>query len=240
MINMIKSEHLKQKHTFQKILIGLAPTFTILLAFLLMGGNYVQSGSYNWWYILILPGTIALMASFIVKNDSYKRWHGLFSIIIHKDKIWYSKVILCTIYLAITCIIFFLEISIMACFFKGTIGIKNSILATIILFITYAWQVPFVMYLSMRFKTGITIMISILCNGAMAIIFALKSFWWIPFAIPARLMCHLIGILPNGLPVADEIYSFDIKVILTGVVITVILYIIVSYLGAVSLKNKEV
>ena len=53
MINMIKSEHLKLKNSFQKMLIWLAPTITLLLASILIGGNYIQSGGYNWWYILI-------------------------------------------------------------------------------------------------------------------------------------------------------------------------------------------
>ena len=101
MINMIKAEHLKQKHSFQKILIWLAPTLTLLFAFVLMGGNYVQLGGYNWWYMLILPGSMALIASFVINNDSKKKFHGLFSVVIDKNKIWYSKIILCTIYLSI-------------------------------------------------------------------------------------------------------------------------------------------
>lgn len=48
MFNMIKAEHLKQKSTFQKVLIWLGPTITLLLVLVLMGGNYIQSGGYNW------------------------------------------------------------------------------------------------------------------------------------------------------------------------------------------------
>lgn len=240
MINMIKAEHLKQKHSFQRVLIWLAPTLTLLLAFVLMGGNYIQPGGYNWWYILILPGSIALTASFVIINDSSKNFHGLFSIVIDKDKIWYSKIMLCTIYLAIECLIFFLEVTIMGYLFKSTISIKDSFLASVILFITYSWQIPLIMYLSMKFKIGVAVLISMICNCGIAIICAVKSTWWIPFAIPSRLMCHVIGVLPNGLLVESESYIFDIKIILIGLTVTAILYMVISYISARWFKNQEV
>lgn len=240
MINMIKAEHLKQKHSFQKILIWLAPTLTLLFAFVLMGGNYVQLGGYNWWYMLILPGSMALIASFVINNDSKKKFHGLFSVVIDKNKIWYSKIILCTIYLSISCLIFFLEGTIWGYLFKNTISIKNSFLASVILFITYSWQIPLFMYISMKFNTGITIIISLICNFAIGAICAVKSIWWIPFAIPARLMCYIIGVLPNGLSVESGTYIFNMKIILIALAITIILYIIISYLSALWFKNQEV
>lgn len=240
MINMIKAEHLKQKHSFQRVLIWLAPTLTLLLAFVLMGGNYIQPGGYNWWYILILPGSIALTASFVIINDSSKNFHGLFSIVIDKDKIWYSKIMLCTIYLAIECLIFFLEVTIMGYLFKSTISIKDSFLASVILFITYSWQIPLIMYLSMKFKIDVAVLISMICNCGIAIICAVKSTWWIPFAIPSRLMCHVIGVLPNGLLVESESYIFDIKIILIGLTVTAILYMVISYISARWFKDQEV
>ena len=227
MINMIKAEHLKQKHSFQKILIWLAPTITLLLAFVLMGGNYIQIGGYNWWYTLILPGSMALISALVINNDSSRKFHGLFGVVIDKDKIWYSKVIL-------------MEVTIMGYLFKFTISIKNSFLASIILFITYSWQIPLSMFLSMKFKTGVTVIISMLCNLGIGVICAVKSTWWIPFAIPSRLMCHVIGVLPNGLPVEKGTYMFNIKIILIGLIITVMLYMIIFYLSGKWFKGQEV
>lgn len=42
MNKILQSEHLKQKHTFQKKLIYLAPLVSIAIAFVLMGGYYIQ------------------------------------------------------------------------------------------------------------------------------------------------------------------------------------------------------
>lgn len=240
MFNMIKAEHLKQKSTFQKVLIWLGPTITLLLVLVLMGGNYIQSGGYNWWYMFILPASLTMISSFVINNDSKRTFHGLFSVVIDKDKIWYSKIILCTIYLSISCLIFFLEGTIWGYLFKNTISIKNSFLASVILFITYSWQIPLFMYISMKFNTGITIIISLISNFAIGAICAVKSIWWIPFAIPARLMCYIIGVLPNGLSVESGTYIFNMKIILIALAITIILYMIISYLSALWFKNQEV
>lgn len=240
MLSMIKAEHLKQKHSFQKILIWLAPTITLLLAFVLMEGNYIQVGGYNWWYMLILPGSMTLISALVINNDSSRKFHGLFSVVIDKDKIWYSKIIICTMYLAIACLIFFLEVTIIGYLFEDTISVKDSFLASVILFITYSWQIPLFMYMSMKFKAGIAIITSMICNFGIATICAVKSTWWIPFAIPSRLMCYVIGVLPNGLLVENGSYAFDIKIILIGLIITTILYMLISYLSARWFKKQEV
>lgn len=240
MINLIKSEHLKQKGTFQRALIYLAPTITLLLAFVLMGGRYVQECGYNWWYILILPGSLTILSSLVINSDKKGKFHGLFSVVIDKEKIWYSKIILCTIYLGISCLIFFIEVTIMGLLFKNTISIRDSFLASLLLFILFSWQIPFFMYLAIKVSTGFSVIISMLCNCIMGIVFALKSTWYIPFAIPSRIMSHVIGVLPNGLPVENGSYPFDIKIILIGAIITVFLYIVISYLSGKSFKNQEV
>ena len=92
----------------------------------------------------------------------------------------------------------------------------------------------------MRFKTGTAMIISMICNCGIGIICAVKSTWWIPFAIPSRLMCHVIGVLPNGLSVENRRYIFDIKIILIGLIVTVMLYILISYLSARWFKEEEI
>ncbi len=86
MNKILQSEHLKQKHTFQKKLIYLAPLVSIAIAFVLMGGYYIQKSAYNWWYTLILPGSFTMICSFIISNDRKRKFNGLFSVIVDKQK----------------------------------------------------------------------------------------------------------------------------------------------------------
>lgn len=240
MYSMIKSEHLKQKHSFQNILVWLAPTITMLLSFLLMGPMYVQNGSYNWWYVLILPGSLTIMSSFIIAKDSKNRFHGLFSVVIDKKKIWYSKIILCTIYLVISCLLFFIEATLIGYITEPTISVKACLVGTIFLLILFSWQIPLWMYMSMKTNSGLTIAISMACNILFTVVCSLKSTWWIPFATPARVMCYIVGILPNGLPVEDGSYPINTTIILIGAVIAIVLYITISYLTAKWFEEQEV
>ena len=165
MNKILQSEHLKQKHTFQKKLIYLAPLVSIAIAFVLMGGYYIQKSAYNWWYTLILPGSFTMICSFFISNDRKRKFNGLFSVIVDKQKILYSKIIISTMYLGLSCLVFFVVITIMGFIFETAIQVQNSLLASTILFITFSWQIPVLMYLTMIFSTGFTIIFSILCMG---------------------------------------------------------------------------
>lgn len=100
------AELLKQKRSFNKILLWLAPTVTILLALLLMRGRFLLAGAYNWWYMLILPGSLTMIAAFTAVKERRKNRHGLFGVAIQKKKLWAAQVLVCTFFLAIMCACF--------------------------------------------------------------------------------------------------------------------------------------
>lgn len=239
MNKILQSEHLKQKHTFQKINI-FSSISKYSNSFCINGRILYTKIAYNWWYTLILPGSFTMICSFIISNDRKRKFNGLFSVIVDKQKIWYSKIIISTMYLGLSCLVFFVVITIMGFIFETAIQVQNSLLASTILFITFSWQIPVLMYLTMKFSTGFTIIISILCNFLGGILLALTPIWWIPFAIPSKLMCYIIRVMPNGLSVEAGAYPFDIKVILIGVLVTITLYIVTSYLTAKWFEKQEV
>lgn len=239
MISMIKAELLKQRHTFQKRLVWIAPIITIVIANILMGKEYVQSAAYNWWYVLILPGTLTMMSSFLIVNEEKRKFHGMFNILIDVKKLWYSKIIICTLYLALTCTVFWVGITILGFIFGNEISIFNSFVASILLFILFLWQIPLWMYLSMKKNTVFSMILSIICNFGIAVLCAVKSMWWIPFAIPARIMISVIGVLPNGLKAEYGNALMHGGVIPVGMAITVSLYLILSYITAKSFGARE-
>lgn len=85
-----------------------------------------------------------------------------------------------------------------------------------------------------------TLIINMLGNVACTILFATSSIWWaVPYAIPARLMCAVIQVLPNGLAILSEDPLLDRGVIVPGLVITVGLFMILSVLTAMSFRKRE-
>lgn len=237
---IIKAEFLKQKCTFQKKLVWLAPLITILITIMLMGGLYIQSGAYNWWYILILPETVTMISSFIIVNEKKRKFHGLFTVLIDVKKLWYGKIFVCSIYLALTCLIFFLGITISGTVFGSQISIFDSLFASILLFILFLWQIPLWMYISIKMNIGFSVILSTICNLGISVVCAIKSIWWIPFAIPARVMIPVIGILPNGLNVEEGSHLIEGKVIPIGICIAIGLYIVISYFTAKWFQKQEV
>lgn len=240
MINFLQSEWLKQKHSFNKVVLWLAPSLTILLAFLLMGGRYLQAGAYNWWYTMLLPGCFTMFSSFTAAREQKKNRHGLFGVAVDKEKLWLAQIILCTLFLLTTCLVFFVGITLGGLLFGQTISLAASLLASILLFVTFAWQIPLWMFITDKVGSFVTVLISILCNFGVAVICAVESFWWIPFSIPARLMCPTIGVLPNGLRVEVDSKMVDSSVILPGVLITSLLFILVTLATSCWFQKHEV
>ncbi|WP_297629956.1 lantibiotic immunity ABC transporter MutE/EpiE family permease subunit [uncultured Clostridium sp.] len=240
MKGLIRSEWLKEKRSFQKKLILIAPIINILLAFALMAGKYFQNFTYNNWYILLLPASLTIISTAIVSKDKKRNFHGLFGVIENKEKLWISKVILGVIYLGIMNIILFLGCGLVGALYGQTISILNEFLASLVLFITFAWQIPLWMFIGSKMNSGLVLILSLICNFGCSIFVAIKWFWWIPFSIPARLMCATISVLPNGLSVEEGSKLLNRNVIGIGVLITIILFIIVTYVTAKLFKNQEV
>lgn len=234
------AELLKQKRSFNKILLWLAPTVTILLALLLMRGRFLLAGAYNWWYMLILPGSLTMIAAFTAVKERRKNRHGLFGVAIQKKKLWAAQVLVCTFFLAIMCACFFVLISVGWALFGGNISLGQSLAASFVLFITYAWQIPLWMALADKTGVGCAVFVSLLCNNLAAIVAAGKACWWIPFAIPARMMCVCIHVLPNGLPMEAADPLGDAAVVVPALLRSVMWYAGVTYATARWFEKREV
>ncbi|MGL4738936.1 MAG: hypothetical protein ACRCW2_15895 [Cellulosilyticaceae bacterium] len=119
--------------------------------------------------------------------------------------------------------------------------VEQAFVGSVILVVTFAWQVPLWMFIGQKMGVALSVLLSVICNMVIACVCAVESFWWIPFAIPARLMCPTIGVLPNGLLVEESSkYLADPSVIVPGILITIVLYGIVSWMTAYRFGQKEV
>ncbi len=240
MLAYVKSELLKQKHSFNIVLLWLAPLLTILLALVLMNGNHLQSGSYNWWYMLLLPGCFTMFSAFMTTQEQRKNRHGLLGIAVQKRSLWIAQIVACTLFLLITCLFFFAFITISGMLFGQTISVLESLFASILLFCTFVWQLPLWMYLAQKTGALLVIILSLFCNFIIPVICAEESYWWIPFAIPARLMCVCIRVLPNGLSVEAASVLNAKGVILPGIIISAALFVLLSKLTANRFEQCEV
>ncbi|RGL31088.1 lantibiotic immunity ABC transporter MutE/EpiE family permease subunit [Paenibacillus polymyxa] len=237
----IAAEHLKLKRTFTKKLVWLAPIVTLLLCTGLMGGHMFQSASYNWWYIMLLPGALTLMCSGVIQKDGKKlKYRAILGMSVDSAQVWYGKIGVCVRLLMVSSIILFVGITLGGFVFSSSVTLAGSVAATLILFVTFLWQIPLCLFLTDRIGMFATLIINMLGNVACTILFATSSIWWaVPYAIPARLMCAVIQVLPNGLAILSEDPLLDRGVIVPGLVITVGLFMILSVLTAMSFRKRE-
>ncbi|MGG4499861.1 lantibiotic immunity ABC transporter MutE/EpiE family permease subunit [Paenibacillus polymyxa] len=237
----IAAEHLKLKRTFTKKLVWLAPIVTLLLCTGLMGGHMFQSASYNWWYIMLLPGALTLMCSGVIQKDGKKlKYRAILGMSVDLAQVWYGKIGVCVRLLMVSSIILFVGITLGGFVFSSSVTLAGSVAATLILFVTFLWQIPLCLFLTDRIGMFATLIINMLGNVACTILFATSSIWWaVPYAIPARLMCAVIQVLPNGLAILSEDPLLDRGVIVPGLVITVGLFMILSVLTAMSFQKRE-
>jgi len=240
MVNYLKSEFLKQKHRFNLKLLWLSPLITIALVIILMGGRFFMEGAFNWWYTMILPGALSMIVSFTVSAEKKHNRHGLFTVSTNKKKLWISQLVINTILLLNTNLIFFIIISTVGPTIGVSIPFLNSFIASFVLFLTFAWQIPLFMFISEKIGSFFSIMISLFCNMGFGIFFAATRLWYVPFAIPARLMCPIIKVLPNGLPLEAGNHLGDTSVIFVGIMITIALYFIFSLITTLWFHNREV
>ncbi|ONI40166.1 hypothetical protein AN640_01395 [Candidatus Epulonipiscium fishelsonii] len=239
MYSLVKSNFIKQRRTFSKKLLFIAPITPMVLSVLLLQGNYFIENSCNWWYAFILPASIFIIVGFNISRERKKNRHGLFSICADKRKLWVSAVLTNTISLLILNLGFFICITICP-YILGVADLRvgKNLLASFLLFITFSWQIPLFMFIAEKTGAFVAIFIGLVLN-MVGIYFAPSNLWYIPFAIPSRLMCPVIGIMPNGLPVEPDSILNDSSVVLIGVVITIILYFIITSLTTLWYNKLE-
>lgn len=240
-LRILRAEHLKLKRTFTRKLILTAPLLTLFLCFILMGGRFFQSGSLNWWYTMILPGALTLMCSGVLRKDGGKlRYRPILSLPISASLSWLGKIgeVVILFFGASMCL--WVALFAVGLLLPGTISAMDSLLGTLAIFATFLWQIPFCLFLADRVGTFVTLIISMIGNfGAGVIFLSTSDLWWIPYGIPSRLMCAIIQVLPNGLPVPSGDPLLDQSVILPGLLINIGWFVLLSFITAKAFQGKE-
>lgn len=236
----VQSELIKNKRSFAVKLLIIMPCVTTILAMVMMMGNNVQMLAYNWWYLIFLPFVVSYVAGHLISREKKKNFHGLFGLLERKQELGYGKVIVAMFYLIITNGVFLILISLAGSIFQRQINMMDNLLASLVLTLTFAWQIPFVLILALKVNTTFAVMINVACNLVIACSCATKVHWWIPFAIPARMMCIILGILPNGLMAEDAGRLGDYTTIIYGILITLVVYVVMTVCLGRALSKQEV
>lgn len=239
MIAIIQSEFLKCKRTFPLQLIWIMPLVTLILTLVLMGGQFFQYGAYNWWYTLLLPGSLAIFCAMILQRDAKMKYRSLLPFPIDPARIWLGKVSTGLLFLLSTSCLFFCGVTIGGYLLGQDVSFSSSLLASLILLVTCAWQIPLCMLLTAKIGLFATVLINILGNLVFSVLSIKPGIWLIPYAIPARLMCPLLQLGPNGIPLETGSALTDTGVIIPGLLISIFTCIIFTAGTALHFRRQE-
>ncbi|MEZ3485861.1 MAG: lantibiotic immunity ABC transporter MutE/EpiE family permease subunit [Lachnospiraceae bacterium] len=234
------AERLKNRHSSTGKLMGLMPVLTVLLAGWL-GREYFIINSYNWWYMILFPGMLALMGAAVGNRDKKMDNRAIRVLPVEMGAVWDGKIlygvrcmgIALTVFLCMTLAVRMgLEQS-MGQVFLINPSAGEQIFAVVVLFVTSLWQVPFCLFVQQLAGTFPMILIHMGSYILLSAELSLHSFFMaLPGGITSRLMCIILKILPNGLTAEPGSMTFtpellDTNGLLMGIAASVIWFLIV-------------
>ena len=245
MISYILAENLKHKGTFLKKLLVIMPITLILLSLFLMP-SYFTTNSYNWWYVIIMPATFALIPAMMDRKESRKlNYRAVFPLNINLKKLWVAKIITALIYMSIAAIIHMLGVYIFQ-FFVGKQLTPNYTFLTLLcasalLIVTNIWQVPFCFFLAKKFGFIASITINAVLGLALGILISDSAFWiYCPYAWGIRLMIPVMHILPSGVLTEASNPMISNTSLLIPCILSICLFALLTIISANWFSKQEV
>lgn len=210
---ILQSEFLKTKRSAVRRIAIASPLCLALLATIQQG--YYSLNLFNWFYVIFLPATFALMSASAVNLDNKK--HGLRtirSLPILQQSIWGAKLFIVAGYALLSCLLLSVAVVVIPSAL-GVLGVNQIkplsisviFLGIVVMFLTSMWQIPLCFLLAKRLGLAVTVMTNLFISFS-GVLVALKPFWFLcPWAWVNRCMVSIIGVLPNGLPVEHTGYT---------------------------------
>ena len=245
MSNYILAENLKHKHSFLKKFLIIAPVLAILHAFLLMP-LYFTVNAYNWWYVLMMPATFAMIPALMNRKEERKlNYRAVFPLNVNLKKVWISKILTALIYMVITEAIHLFGVFgvqfLIGNQVTGNYGFTTLLMGSVVLLITNLWQIPFCFFIAKKIGFVASIGVNGVLGLVLGIFMATSSSWiYCPYAWGIRLMVPVIHVLPNGLPA--ELSNPMISNTSLGLpcLLSIALFVILSLITAIWFSKQEV
>lgn len=201
------AECIKNRHTSAGKLIWIMPLAAVILAACLTR-DYFTIDCYNWWYMILFPGMTALLCGTVGNRDKKLGNRTIWTLPAEPGTIWDGKVLYGIRCMGISLLVLGgvtlasgtgME-RILHSVFRISLTPGQQMAAILILFTVSLWQIPFCLLLQQVMGTFPMVLLHMgtwsLCSAELSL---KPCFWALPGGIASRLMCIILGILPNGL-----------------------------------------
>lgn len=184
----------------------------------------------------------------IEQRDNGKlKYRAVASLPVSQNKVWKAKIGVAGIYSCVGNFIF-LALNLLGGFailvineIPLTIGIWQAAAGTACIVIASLWEIPLCLWLSKKVGIFVAVILNAGLGSVLGIFTATTSLWMIcPYSWVPHLMISVLGILPNGEPVADQSTAMAFWMIILVLVISLAWFAALSFLTARWFEKKEV
>lgn len=232
MFGMVRSELLKMRHTFAMKLILFAPLATLLLGYIL-SGSYVQLSAYNWWYTIILPVLVSMLSASMIVRERNTNMQNIVCLPVSFTKIWVGKCLALTLLMFMSNLFLWLITTTIGLAANMAVSPLDGFIGCILLFLTYLWQIPFIMLLTGFMGYFPAVILSMGANLLLSTVGAEKSWFFLdPYAIPARVVCPFFKMHPNGVSLESGSPLLDTNAILPALLVSLLLAAVMLWIGS--------
>lgn len=215
----LKAEVLKHHHTaINKILIFMPVICAVMSAFLTH--IFFAVDGYNWWYMGMYPGFIALICGLIVGKEKKMKNRAILALPCDMGRIWDAKVLYGTLLSGAAMLLLMVLVILISFFLEHVLNVtfmiepslSSQLAAGALLWLSFCWQIPWCLLLAQTLGRTVMLILHLVLYNVMAILVSLLPvYMFFPGALAARMMCPVLGILPNGLPAQSGAMTFTQK-----------------------------
>ena len=242
MVNIVKAEHQKAKRTMRQKFIWGFPLFTFVMAFIFTLGmtNAYAESVWNWWYTLLLPGMIALFCYLSVAQEKKIKYYHLTTLPTGRSQLLIGKIIYIGGMILASNMIVFAGASLGGFLLTTHVPVGEALMAVLFLTVSELWEIPVALFLSERFGMIVNLLVCLFITISGVLISQTGSWYVLVSAIPMRLMCPLLHILPNGLAAEAGNPFLNTGVIAPGICLSIIWFVLATFLFLKWFERREV
>ena len=230
--NIVRAEYLKTRNSMGRVLIWGFPMIVFVLAFVLTSGmtNAYAESVWNWWYTLILPGMLAVTCCLSITREKKTGYYHLMTLSTGKRKLMMGKIIYMGCVILVSDIIIFAGASLGGFLLTTCVPQGGALAAVLVLTISQLWEIPLLLFLSERFGMIVELLVCLFLTVGGIIIAPTEKWYFFVSAIPMRILCPLLHILPNGIRAEEGNPLLDVGVVLPGICLSIIWFILATIL----------
>lgn len=242
MINIVRAEYRKTKRSMRRRFIWVFPMITFALAFILTLGmkNAYAESVWNWWYTLLLPGMLAIICYLSVTQEKKTNYYNLMTLSTSKRKLIMGKIIYMGCVILASNVIVFAGASLGGFLLTTRVPLGGAVIAVLLLTAAQLWEIPVFLFLSERFGMIAELLICLVLTVGGIIIAPTGKWQLLVSAIPMRILCPFLHIMPNGLPTEAGNPLLDMGVVAPGICLSMLWFVFAAILFLNWFDKREV